>query len=123
MSVCLCLLGRPFPEGDPLVTALEASSVTLTCTDERSVPSSNTTWRKGLQQDEIVPGSKYLLSQEGYTWKLTILNVSKDDEGPYFCRSENPLDVRELEVYLTVKSESGMTGSGSVCIYICTYRN
>ncbi|XP_062272972.1 V-set and immunoglobulin domain-containing protein 10 [Scomber scombrus] len=108
---CLFTLQRPFPEGDPLVTALEASSVTLTCTEVKSIPSANTTWRKGLQQEEIVPGSKYLLSEDGYTRKLTILNVSKDDEGAYFCRSENPLDVRELEVYLTVKTSSAYTGA------------
>lgn len=57
-----------------------------------------------------MPGSKYVLSEEGPVFKLTILNVSKDDEGAYFCRSENPLAVRELEVFLTVRSEFGMSG-------------
>lgn len=100
----------PFPEGEPLVTAQEATSVTLLCTESVSIPPANTTWRKGLQQEDIVPGSKYVLSEEGPTLKLTILNISKDDEGAYFCRSENPLAVRELEVYLTVRSECGMRG-------------
>lgn len=90
-----------------MVAALEASKVTLTCTETMSTPPANTTWRKGLQQDVIEPGSKYVISEEGPVLKLTILNISKEDEGYYFCRSENPLGVRELEVYLTVKSESG----------------
>lgn len=95
----------PYPEGEPLAAALEATNVTLTCTEATSTPPASTGWRKGLQQEEIVPGSKYVLSEEGPVFKLTILYVSKDDEGVYFCRSENPLGVRELEVYLTVRSE------------------
>ncbi len=93
-----------------MATALVATSVTLTCTEVMSLPPANTTWRKGLQQEEIVPSSKYVLSEEGPVLKLTITNISKEDEGLYFCRSENPLAVRELEVYLTVRSESGMRG-------------
>ncbi|KAM7391180.1 hypothetical protein PAMP_021888 [Pampus punctatissimus] len=108
---CSFTLKPPFPEGEPLTTALEATSVTLTCTESESIPPSNTTWRKGLQQQDIVPGSKYLLFQDGPLLKLTILNISKDDEGVYFCRSENPLAVRELEVYLTVKTSSVYTGA------------
>ncbi|KAM6944409.1 V-set and immunoglobulin domain-containing protein 10 [Lycodopsis pacificus] len=108
---CSFTLKPPYPEGEPLVTALEATSVTLTCTEAVSLPPANTTWRKGLQQEDIVPGSKYVLSVEGPVLKLKILNVSKDDEGVYFCRSENPLAVRELEVYLTVKTSSAYTGA------------
>lgn len=89
--------------------------MTLTCSEDVSVPPANTTWRKGLQQEDIVPGSKYVLSEEGPVFKLTIHNISKDDEGYYFCRSENPLAVRELELYLTVKSEFG---SISYCIFV-----
>lgn len=95
----------PFPEGEPLVTALEATNVTLMCSETSSQPPANTVWKRGVQQEDIVPGQKYVLSEEGPVFRLTIVNVSKDDEGAYFCRSENPLSVRELEVYLTVKSE------------------
>ncbi|XP_070760530.1 V-set and immunoglobulin domain-containing protein 10 [Enoplosus armatus] len=108
---CSFTLKRPYPEGEPLVTALEAASVTLTCTEAVSTPPANTTWKKGLQQEDIVPGSKYVLSEEGPVLKLTIHNISKDDEGVYFCRSENPLAVRELEVYLTVRTSSAYTGA------------
>lgn len=75
-----------------------------------SFPPANTTWRKGIQQEEIVPGPKYVVSVEGPDVKLTIVNVSKDDEGFYFCRSENPLITSALEVYLSVKGEFGMRG-------------
>ncbi|XP_037633990.1 V-set and immunoglobulin domain-containing protein 10 [Sebastes umbrosus] len=108
---CSFTLKSPYPEGNPLVTALEATSVTLSCSEYVSVPPANTTWRKGLQQEDIVPGSKYVLSEEGPVFKLTIHNISKDDEGYYFCRSENPLAVRELELYLTVKTSSAYTGA------------
>ncbi|XP_041793924.1 V-set and immunoglobulin domain-containing protein 10 [Chelmon rostratus] len=108
---CSFTFKPPYPEGEPLVTAQEATNVTLLCTEAMSIPPANTTWRKGLQQEDIVPGSKYVLSEEGPTLKLTILNVSKDDEGAYFCRSENPLAVRELEVYLTVRTSSAYTGA------------
>ncbi|XP_028271063.1 V-set and immunoglobulin domain-containing protein 10 isoform X3 [Parambassis ranga] len=108
---CSFTLKPPFPEGEPLTAALVATDVTLSCTEAASTPPANTTWRKGLQQDAIVPGSKYILSVEGPVLKLTIVNVSKDDEGVYFCRSENPLAVSELEVYLTVKTSSAYTGA------------
>ncbi|XP_036953773.1 V-set and immunoglobulin domain-containing protein 10 [Acanthopagrus latus] len=108
---CSFTLKPPYPEGEPLVTAQEDTSITLICTEAVSIPPANTTWRKGLQQEDIIPGSKYVLSEEGPVLKLTILNVSKDDEGVYFCRSENPLAVCELEVYLTVRTSSAYTGA------------
>ncbi|XP_051279854.1 V-set and immunoglobulin domain-containing protein 10 [Dicentrarchus labrax] len=108
---CSFTLKPPYPEGEPLATVQEGTSITLTCTEAMSTPPANTTWRKGLQQEEIVPGSKYVLHEEGPVLKLTILNISKDDEGYYFCRSENPLAVRELEVYLTVRASSAYTGA------------
>ena len=77
--------------------------MTLICMEDSSVPPANTTWRRGAEQVEIKPGSKYLVAESGTELRLTIYNVSKEDEGIYFCRSENPLAVRELEVYLTVK--------------------
>lgn len=84
-------------------------SITLTCTEAVSTPPANTTWRKGLLQEDMVPGLKYTLCEEGPVLRLTIHNISRDDEGVYFCRSENLLGVRELEVYLTVRSESAVT--------------
>ncbi|XP_047197324.1 V-set and immunoglobulin domain-containing protein 10 [Hippoglossus stenolepis] len=108
---CSLTLKPPYPKGEPLVTALEGTSITLSCTEDASIPPANTTWRKGLQQDAIVPGSKYVLTEEGPVFKLTIHNLTKDDEGVFFCRSENPLSVRELEVGLTVRPPSAFTGA------------
>ncbi|XP_053276949.1 LOW QUALITY PROTEIN: V-set and immunoglobulin domain-containing protein 10 [Pleuronectes platessa] len=108
---CSLTLKPPYPRGEPLVTALEGTSVTLTCTEDASIPPANTTWRKGLQQDAITPGSKYALTEEGPALKLTIHNLTKEDEGVFFCRSENPLDLRELEVGLTVRAPSAFTGA------------
>ncbi|KAL6114827.1 vsig10 [Pungitius sinensis] len=107
---CSFLLKSPYPLGEPLVTALAATSVTLTCTEDASLPPANTAWRKGLHQEAIVPGSKYAVSKDGPACRLTIRDVAEEDEGVYFCRSENPLAVRELEVYLTVKTSSAYTG-------------
>ncbi|KAF6738053.1 V-set and immunoglobulin domain-containing protein 10 [Oryzias melastigma] len=109
---CSLTLRSPYPQGEPLAATLEGSSINLTCTETSSFPAADTTWRKGPQQELIQPGSKYVLSGTGPSFQLTILNVSKDDEGVYFCRSENPLGVRELEVSLTVKAaNSAYTGA------------
>ncbi|XP_071753831.2 V-set and immunoglobulin domain-containing protein 10 [Centroberyx gerrardi] len=110
-KACSFTLKPPFPEGEPLVTALDGTNVTLTCTEASSLPPANTTWKRGTQQEDVAPGSKYVLSVDGPVFRLTIVNVSRDDEGVYFCRSENPLGVRELEVYLTVKTSSAYTGA------------
>ncbi|XP_056274514.1 V-set and immunoglobulin domain-containing protein 10 [Pseudoliparis swirei] len=107
---CSFTLKSPYPEGEPLVTALEATSVTLTCIEAASLPPASTTWRRGLGQDAVVAGQKYVLWEDGAALKLQILNVSRADEGVYFCRAENLLAVRELEVYLTVRTSSPYTG-------------
>lgn len=108
---CTFTLKSPYPVGEPLATALDGTSVTLSCKELTSTPPANTTWRRGLQQELIMTGSKYIISEEDPLVKLTILNITKDDEGVYFCHSENPMGVRELEVYLTVKSSSAYTGA------------
>ncbi|KAM4577566.1 V-set and immunoglobulin domain-containing protein 10 [Odontesthes bonariensis] len=115
---CSLTLKIPYPVGEPLATALEATSVTLTCSETTSFPPANTVWRKGLQHDSIVSGSKYVLSQEGLVFKLTILNVSQDDQGVYFCHSENQLAIRELEVYLTVKKASSAYTGAIIGVFI-----
>nr|XP_057925625.1 V-set and immunoglobulin domain-containing protein 10 isoform X2 [Doryrhamphus excisus] len=115
---CSFLLEPPYPEGEPLVSAQEGSNVTLACTESTSVPPAATTWRRGLEQVEVVVGTKYFLFEDGPAYRLTIANVSKDDEGVYFCRSENPLGVRELEVYLTVRASSSAFTGAIVGVFI-----
>lgn len=84
--------------------------MTLICTEEQSLPPAKTIWQRTVAHLDIKPGSKYITSEEGPTFSLTIVNITKEDEGTYFCRSENPVAVRELEIYLTVKCE--YTGCG-----------
>ncbi|XP_038149444.1 V-set and immunoglobulin domain-containing protein 10 isoform X2 [Cyprinodon tularosa] len=115
---CSIILKTPYPEGQPLVTVLQGTNMTLTCTENVSVPPANTTWRKGQSQDLIVPGSKYILSSEGPELKLTIVNMSEDDERYYFCRSENALGVQELEVYITVKTSSSAYTGAVIGVFI-----
>ncbi|XP_074526887.1 V-set and immunoglobulin domain-containing protein 10 [Halichoeres trimaculatus] len=115
---CSLTLKSPFPEGEPLTSALDGTSVTLMCSESTSNPPANTTWRKGLEQQEINPGQKYVISEEGPVLKLTILNITKDDEGVYFCRSENALAVTELEVYLTVRTTSSAYTGAIIGIFI-----
>ncbi|XP_029016867.1 V-set and immunoglobulin domain-containing protein 10 [Betta splendens] len=108
---CSLNITAPYPRGDPIAAAVEASSVTLTCTEATSSPPANTTWRIGVKQEEVTPGSKYVVSAEGADVKLTILNVTMEDAGFYFCRSENAVGVVALEVHLTVKASSVNTGA------------
>ncbi|KAJ8263415.1 hypothetical protein COCON_G00158720 [Conger conger] len=107
---CSITLQSPFPQGNPLVTAVEGSDITLTCTENSSLPPAKTTWRRKISQEEVVPGAKYVISELGPTFSLKIINLTKEDEGPYFCRSENPVLVQELEVFLTVKSSQTYAG-------------
>ncbi|KAM4578904.1 V-set and immunoglobulin domain-containing protein 10 isoform 3-T3 [Fundulus diaphanus] len=115
---CSITLKAPYPEGKPLVTVLEGSNVTLTCSETTAVPTADTTWRKGQNQDPIVPGPKYVLSAEGPTFQLTIVQISKDDEPYYFCRSENALGVRELEVFLTVRTSSSAYSGAVIGVFL-----
>ncbi|KAK7933499.1 hypothetical protein WMY93_004395 [Mugilogobius chulae] len=108
---CTFTLKGPYPTGKPLVTALEGTSITLNCCESVSTPPAVTTWRRGLKQELIKNSSKYTVTAVGPNFNLTIVNVSKEDEGIYFCYSENPVRVKELEVYLTVKSSSAYAGA------------
>nr|XP_015816017.2 V-set and immunoglobulin domain-containing protein 10 [Nothobranchius furzeri] len=115
---CSIILKAPYPVGKPMAVALEGSNVTLSCTEVTSVPTANTTWRKGLLQALITPGSKYILSGNTAVFLLTITNTSKDDEDVYFCRSENQFGVVELQVQLSVKSSSSAYVGGVIGVFI-----
>ncbi|KAG5280505.1 hypothetical protein AALO_G00060820 [Alosa alosa] len=107
---CHLTLKTPYPEGEPLVTVVEGSNVTLTCTEKQSVPPAKTIWQRTVAHLDVKPSAKYVISDLGPTFSLTIVNITKEDEGTYFCRSENPVAARELEIYLTVKSSVSYTG-------------
>lgn len=108
---CRFTLRTPYPVGEPLAAALEGTSTELSCSETTSIPPAITTWRKGLDLDLITNGSRFTVTKDGPLFKLSIANVTKEDQGVYFCRSENPLGARELEVYLTVKNSSAYTGA------------
>ncbi|XP_052413239.1 V-set and immunoglobulin domain-containing protein 10 [Carassius gibelio] len=108
---CSFKLKMPYPIGDPMVSALVGSNVTLSCTESESLPPAKTVWR---QKDDktINTSSKYIVSvNNNNTYSLKIINVTKEDEGIYFCYSINPLGPKELEVYLTVKTSEDNKGA------------
>lgn len=86
-----------------MVTALGGTNVTLRCNEINSLPPAKTVWKRN--NTVINSTSKYTTSENNLTYTLTIINVTKDDEGIFTCYSENPLGARELDVYLTVKSK------------------
>ncbi|XP_036454905.1 V-set and immunoglobulin domain-containing protein 10 [Colossoma macropomum] len=108
---CSFTINSPYPMGTPLVAALEGSNVTLSCSEYKSLPPAKTVWQRGKSQEVIVPSSKYILTAQGPELTLTIVNVTKDDEGVFFCWSENVLAAKELEVYLTVRSSADSSGA------------
>ncbi|XP_033901252.3 V-set and immunoglobulin domain-containing protein 10-like [Acipenser ruthenus] len=108
---CSVKLKAPYPEGEPMITGISKQNVTLTCQDKDARPPPKITWLRGVRQEEIVPSSKYIISQGEAVSTLVITNCSKEsDEGFYFCRSENPVGVRELEVHLSIKSSAYNVG-------------
>uniref|UniRef100_A0A8C2I0G0 V-set and immunoglobulin domain containing 10 n=1 Tax=Cyprinus carpio TaxID=7962 RepID=A0A8C2I0G0_CYPCA len=107
---CSFELKRPYPLGDPLVTALEGSNITLSCIETDSLPPAKTVWKQ--KDNKIInTTSKYIVYDNNPNYKLLIINVTKEDEGAYYCYSENPLDARALEVFLTVKTSAGNGGA------------
>ncbi|XP_051536112.1 V-set and immunoglobulin domain-containing protein 10-like isoform X1 [Myxocyprinus asiaticus] len=116
-SSCSFNLKMPYPLGSPLVTALEGSAVTLSCTETESLPPAKTVW-KHKDNKVINNTSKYIISESKPTYTLTIVNVTKADEGIFYCYSENPLGARELELYLTVKTSAGRGAAVGVLVSV-----
>ena len=89
-------------------TCFVGSNVTLTCHVSGAYPSAKILWLRNLTQPEVViqPNSHYRITQNGPSSTLTIQNCSQDrDEGYYVCRAENPVGVREVDIWLSVKGE------------------
>lgn len=104
---CTFTLKAPYPEGSPMAAALHGTNVTLTCSELVSMPPAMTAWYRGLNYTTIIPSAKYILNEQGPYRTLTIIDVSKEDEGIFVCKSENVVAERVLEVYLTVRSSVG----------------
>lgn len=98
-----CVTAAPYPEGQPMVAALEDTNITLSCSESKSLPPAKSVWQRGTKQEPIVPSSKYIVFEQGPILSLTIVNATKEDQGVYFCLSENVLAAKELEVILTIR--------------------
>ncbi|KAF5894560.1 V-set and immunoglobulin domain-containing protein 10, partial [Clarias magur] len=107
---CTFTLAAPYPVGAPMIAAMEGTNITLTCSESKSLPPAQTVWKRGTDQELIVPSSKYIVVEEGPKLSLTIVNATEEDQGVYFCWSENALAYKALEVYLTIRPSGSVSG-------------
>lgn len=87
-------------------TCLTGGNVTLTCQVTGANPPAKIQWLRNLTQPEVAiqPSGHYHITQHGQGSALTIYNCSQDlDEGFYFCRAENLVGVRAVDIWLSVK--------------------
>ena len=90
----------------PMTTCFVGGNVTLTCLVSHANPPARIQWLRNLTQPEatIQPSSRYVITQQDQSSSLTIHNCSQDlDGGFYFCRAENPVGVRAVDIWLSVK--------------------
>ncbi|XP_072921569.1 V-set and immunoglobulin domain-containing protein 10 [Hemitrygon akajei] len=117
---CSLILKVPLPESKPLVYGIEGSNTTLICHSKEGNPLPKLTW---LRNDdvEIFTNSKYIVLQEAVTSFLTIQQSSKAlDEGRYVCKSENPLGIKEVEIWVSFnnKNISGLVGAIAILVLL-----
>lgn len=89
-------------------TCLVGGNVTLSCQVTGAYPHAKILWLRNLTQPDTIiqPNSRHLISVNGQSSTLTIRNCSQDlDEGYYVCRAENPVGVREVDIWLNVKGQ------------------
>lgn len=112
-QTCTIRTTVPTLEPHPMEVCVSGGNVTLVCLTISTNPPANFTWLKNLNQPrlEIQPNEKYQITQNATSSLLTIHNCSHDiDEGYYVCRAENPLGVRELDVWLAVHGHRNIVG-------------
>ncbi|XP_037012074.2 V-set and immunoglobulin domain-containing protein 10 [Artibeus jamaicensis] len=110
---CVIQIRSPSLLSEPMRTCFVGSNVTLTCHVSGAYPSAKILWLRNLTQPEVViqPNSHYLITQNGPSSTLTIQNCSQGlDEGYYVCRAENPVGVREVDIWLSVKEPLNIVG-------------
>ncbi|KAM4827442.1 V-set and immunoglobulin domain-containing protein 10 [Thomomys bottae] len=103
---CVVQIRSPSLLSEPMKTCFVGGNVTLTCQVSGASPLARIQWLRNLSQPEAVlqPSSHYLITQAGQSSNLTVHNCSQDlDEGYYVCRAENPVGVREVDIWLSVK--------------------
>ncbi|XP_044245826.1 V-set and immunoglobulin domain-containing protein 10 isoform X2 [Ursus arctos] len=105
--------GRPSLLSEPMKTCFVGGNVTLTCQVSGAYPPAKILWLRNLTQPEVVirPNGRYLITQNSQSSTLTIRNCSQAlDEGYYVCRAENPVGVREVDIWLSVKEPLNIGG-------------
>ncbi|XP_036908103.1 V-set and immunoglobulin domain-containing protein 10 isoform X2 [Sturnira hondurensis] len=110
---CVIQIRSPSLLSEPMKTCFVGGNVTLTCHVTGAYPSAKILWLRNLTRPEVViqPNSHYLITQNGPSSTLTIQNCSQDlDEGYYVCRAENPVGVREVDIWLSVKEPLNIVG-------------
>ncbi|XP_069892738.1 V-set and immunoglobulin domain-containing protein 10-like [Dipodomys merriami] len=103
---CVVQIRSPSLLSEPMKTCFVGGNVTLTCQVSGASPLAKIQWLRNLSQPEVVlqPSNHYLITHTGQSSNLTVHNCSRDlDEGYYVCRAENPVGVREVDIWLTVK--------------------
>ncbi|NXQ18940.1 VSI10 protein, partial [Peucedramus taeniatus] len=110
---CTVEIKLPSLESEPPQTCFVGDNVTLTCRVTESTPAARLSWLRDISQpeEEIQPGGRFLIAQEGNVSRLTIQNCSQGtDGGCYVCKAQNPVGLRELFVCLTVKHPVNIVG-------------
>ncbi|CAO2629350.1 V-set and immunoglobulin domain-containing protein 10 [Lemmus lemmus] len=110
---CVVQISSPSLASQPMKTCFMGGNVTLTCQVTGANPSAKIQWLRNLTQPEaaIQPSGHYHITQHGQGSSLTIYNCSQDmDEGFYFCRAENLVGVRAVDIWLSVKEPLNVGG-------------
>ncbi|XP_027720320.1 V-set and immunoglobulin domain-containing protein 10 isoform X2 [Vombatus ursinus] len=119
---CVVQINGPTLQSEPMKTCFLGGNVTLTCEVSGANPAAKISWLRNLSQsgEEILPSPHYLIMHKDSVSTLTILNCSQGvDEGYYVCRAENPVRVREVDIWLTVKKPLNIGGIvGAVVILL-----
>uniref|UniRef100_A0A8I3ZZJ6 WD repeat and SOCS box-containing protein 2 n=1 Tax=Callithrix jacchus TaxID=9483 RepID=A0A8I3ZZJ6_CALJA len=112
-QVWLQVARSPSVLSEPMKTCFVGGNVTLTCQVSGAYPPAKILWLRNLTQPEVItqPSSHHLITQDGQNSTLTIHNCSQDlDEGYYVCRADNPVGVREVDIWLSVKEPLNIGG-------------
>ncbi|XP_055003021.1 V-set and immunoglobulin domain-containing protein 10 [Sorex araneus] len=110
---CVVQIRSPSVLSEPMKTCFLGGDVTLTCQVSGAYPPARILWLRNLTQPAgpVQPGSRHLITHSGQSSALTIRNCSQElDEGYYVCRAENPMGVREVDIWLSVKEPFNVGG-------------
>ncbi|XP_007643298.2 V-set and immunoglobulin domain-containing protein 10 isoform X2 [Cricetulus griseus] len=110
---CVVQISSPLLDSQPMKTCFMGGNVTLTCQVTGANPPARIQWLRNITQPEaaIQPSSHYQITQHGQGSSLTIYNCSQDlDEGFYFCRAENLVGVRAVDIWLSVREPLNIGG-------------